>query len=227
MRLPQSDRRHCRGTPWIQAIAAMTNTALLLVLETSVNAVLKMDELATESLARFHGKVICFDLTGLALKLYFIPDQKGLLQVFADHEEEPDCTLTGSPVDLLMARDKTTSTKQLFDERIKITGNTDLAHRFSQTLASLDIDWEEQLSRVTGDVIAHELGNKARAARRYQEKQSGLWQQNLVEYLVEEKQLTPNRYEAEEFSDQIDQTRDDVERLEARINRLLSRREKS
>ena len=38
---------------------------------------------------------------------------------------------------------------------------------FSALLGELDIDWEEELSRYTGDVVAHTLCSGARQARRF------------------------------------------------------------
>ncbi|NCC30261.1 MAG: sterol-binding protein, partial [Gammaproteobacteria bacterium] len=44
---------------------------------------------------------------------------------------------------------------------------------------------------------------------------------DLQEYLQEEARLTPTRYEVEAYLTQVDILRDDVERAEARIERLV------
>jgi len=44
------------------------------------------------------------------------------------------------------------------------------------------------------------------------------------EYLQEESRDVPSRYEVEEFAGEIGRLRDDVDRLEARINLLGDRR---
>ena len=46
---------------------------------------------------------------------------------------------------------------------------------------------------------------------------------NIREYLQEERREVPSRYEFERFGNNVNALRDDVARLEARINRLLSR----
>ena len=41
---------------------------------------------------------------------------------------------------------------------------------------------------------------------------------NVREYLQEESRDVPSRYEVERFADEVGRLRDDVDRLEARIN---------
>ena len=43
---------------------------------------------------------------------------------------------------------------------------------------------------------------------------------NIREYVQEESRDVPSRYETERFSSRVDSLRDDVDRLEARLNRL-------
>ena len=43
---------------------------------------------------------------------------------------------------------------------------------------------------------------------------------NIREYLQEESRDAPSRYEVDRFSDNVSTLRDDVDRLEARIERL-------
>jgi ubiquinone biosynthesis protein UbiJ len=189
-------------------------------LERSINAVLALDPVALERLAALHGRCIALALEGLDLTLYFVPAQDGRLQVMRQVEGEPDCTLAGSPVDLVRASDKRAGPAQLFAGRVRIDGDARTAQRFSEALADLDIDWEEQLSQLLGDVAAHQVGRGLRAmlaqARRMRDSSS----QNLAEYLTEEARLLPHRYEIDEFLAEVDTLRDDVERLEARINLL-------
>ena len=89
--------------------------------------------------------------------------------------------------------------------------------------ADVDIDWEEHLSRLVGDVVAHEVGGAARAARAFGRRAGRTAEQNLREYLQEEARLLPTRYELKELLDAVDVLRDDVERLAARVERLRRR----
>ena len=50
-------------------------------------------------------------------------------------------------------------------------------------------------------------------------------QDDLGEYLTEERRLLPTRFEFDEWREQVETLRDDVERLEVRINQLAGKSE--
>ena len=197
-----------------------TRELVLSGIEQSINTLLKMDPAARSRLARDHGRVIALNLRGLELTLYFVPGHDGLLQLLGSMEGEPDCTFSGSPLDLIRSGDKEAGAGQLFAGHVSITGDTGLAHNFGATLANLDIDWEEQLSRFTGDIAAHQLGRGTRGLASYLEQSKQTLESNLAEYLTEEARLLPHPYEVEEFLNEVDRLKDDTERLLARFARL-------
>lgn len=199
-----------------------TRDLALQSLESSINALLKIDPVASKKLARHHGKVIGIHLQGIEITLYFIPDQQGLLQLFSHIEAEPDSLLSGSPLDLLRSGDKQQGSQQLFAGRVSISGDTALAHDFGSTLGNLDIDWEEQLSKFTGDIIAHQLGNMFRAGKHWFSSTGNNLERDLGEYLSEEAKLLPPPLEIADFVEQVDELRDRTERLQARF-RLLQK----
>jgi len=188
-------------------------------LESLLNRYLGLDPTARARLKALHGRVICLEVLGLGLRWYLIPGPAGL-QVMSRFEGEPDCTLAGTPLDLTRMGAEGDSADQLFSGAVKISGDTELGHSFGNLLAGLDIDWEEQLSRLTGDVLAHGIGNLARGAVRWGADALKVLRQDLPEYLQEEARLLPGRYEVEEFLAEVDRLRDDLERLEQRVQRL-------
>ncbi len=192
-------------------------------LEAAINAYVGLDPVTRGRLAQLHGRTVGVEVLGLGLTLFFTADEGGRLQVLGALEGEPDCWLRGTPLDLLRAGDRDKGADQLFSQRVRIEGDSGLAHRFGAILGDIDIDWEEQLSRLSGDVVAHEVGSAARAARDYGQRAGRTAEQNLKEYLQEETRLVPTRYELQEFLDAVDGLRDDVERLAARVERLKAR----
>jgi ubiquinone biosynthesis protein UbiJ len=193
---------------------------LLEGLEQAINRVVALDPEAARQLATLHGRVICLDLRGIELKLNFVPRHDGRLQLLGRIEGQPDCTLSGSPIDLIRASEPSEGPAQLFAGHVRIDGDTALAQRFSEAVAGLDIDWEEQLSRLTGDIAAHEIGRSVRALAREGQRIGRSAEDNLGEYLTEEVRLLPHRFEVEAFLSDVDEIRDDVERLAARIAQL-------
>ena len=198
-------------------------------IETALNRYLTLDPAARQAIAAMHGKVIAIEVVGFGMTLFMIPGPERL-QVLSSYEGEPDCLIRGTPLALSQLSDPDKSSDQLFSGNAEIRGNTELAHQFGKILGAMDIDWEEQLSRYTGDIIAHEVGNLFRGVSRWGKKSLNTLGLDLQEYLQEEINMLPVQHEIDEFANQIDELRDDIDRLEARIERLkhnLSRAEKS
>lgn len=194
-----------------------TRDLALETLERALDRLISLDPDARRRLAALHGRVIRVDLRGIGIKLDFIPGHDGRVRVHSGLEGEPDAVLEGSPLDLLRAGDRDSGHAELFAGHVRIHGDHGIAQRFSEALAGLDIDWEEQLSRLTGDIAAHEIGRAARALRDQAAHVGRNGVENLSEYLTEEARLLPHRFEVEAFLAEVDTLRDDVERLAARI----------
>jgi ubiquinone biosynthesis protein UbiJ len=198
----------------------MLADALISALEGLLNATLRLDPQALQRLARLQGKVICFDFSGFEQQLYFVPTAEGL-QLHGRFEGEPDCRLSGSPLALARLGLAENKSGELFGGGVSIQGDGALAQRFGKILADLDIDWEEQLSRLVGDIPAHQAGRAYRSARHWAEQSRHSLELDLGEYLQEELGWLPRPEDLGHFSSGVDELRDDVERLQARVNRLL------
>jgi ubiquinone biosynthesis protein UbiJ len=196
--------------------------ALSATLEALLNQAIHLDPRTPQRLARMHGKVIRVQLQGLNTTLFLIPEPGGI-QLLSEFDAEADCSLRGSPLDLMRMRGGGESADRLFEGSVQIEGDTALAHDFGTFLADLDIDWEEQLSHVTGDIAAHEIGRLVRTTIDWARSAGTTTERNLQEYLQEELRLLPARHEIAPFLNDIDRLRDDTERLEARIQRLRQR----
>lgn len=192
-------------------------------LEQAFNRYLALDPDARRAMGRLHGRVIAFDVAGTGLRFFLIPGANGEVQLLSHHEGEPDCRLHGTPLALARMHDPRASSDQLFSGQVQIEGDTELAHRIGKILGAMDIDWEEQLSRYTGDLVAHDIGNLVRGAARWGRQSLDTLGLDLQEYLQEELRLLPVRPEIEAFLADVDRLRDDVERLQTRIERLRAR----
>ena len=188
-------------------------------LELALNRYLALDPAIQRRLARLHGKVIAFELAGLGETIFLVPGPERL-QVLANYEGQADCRLRGTPLALSRMGDPKASSGQLFSGQVEISGDTELAHSFGKIIGAIDVDWEEQLSRITGDIIAHQLGNMWRATGHWAKDSGHSLSLDLQEYLQEELQLLPTRVEIDAFLGAVDTLRDDSERLQARIDRL-------
>ena len=199
--------------------ARLTPKQLLLrALESTLNAALLLDPYTVQRLGGLAGKVVAVELRGVNLTL-FLALQADRIEVRGEHAGAVHARLSGTP--LAFARLGINGDRSaLHSGEVQISGDTDLGQQLQDILAAMDIDWEEHLSRFTGDVIAHQVGNAARASQRWAQQSGAALLQDAGEYLKYERELLPDRAQVETFMQQVDVVRDNVERLEARVQRL-------
>jgi ubiquinone biosynthesis protein UbiJ len=191
-------------------------------LESALNRYIELDPDGMANMARLQGKVIAIDILGLDMSLFIIPADQHI-HVMSHYDAEADTRLRGAPFSLLKMGLGQNSENALFSGDVEIVGNTEAGQQFNQILQQLDIDWEEHLSHITGDVIAHQLGRGLRGLLRWGRQVEDSLLQDTAEYLEEEKQLVATKYEVEAFNHDVDIIRNDIERLQARVQRLLNK----
>lgn len=194
----------------------------LVAMEQAVNGVVALDPFAREALAKLHGRRIAIDFKDWNLTLVFVADAAGKLQLFTQDPESADAVIRATPMDFVETAFTERKEDQVFKGKITLEGDTKLAQRFSDIFGGLDIDWEEQLSKVTGDVVAHQVGRAMRGFQQWAQRSRRVLTDDLGEYLTEERRLLPTSFEFGEWSSQVDVLRDDVDRLASRVVRLIS-----
>ena len=177
------------------------------------------------------GKVMALHVTGLPLSVFFRSEGErmridtsnaGTANADSSSFEAPAASLSGSPLALLRLAGPAPEAA-IRGGSIHIQGDAEVAQAFSELLKQAQPDLEEELSRVIGDVAAHQVGNAARAAFGFGRRAIDTLTQNVAEYLQEEGRDLPTRTEADEFVAGVDKLRDDVARLEARLAQLNKR----
>ena len=202
----------------------MLNQIFAITLETVVNQALRLDPPSLDALSQLSGKIIRIELSGIALNFILFPSHQGII-ILSDYDDEVDICIKGAPftlLRLLLQKEAVLSN----NPEIIITGKISVAQQLLQILQELDIDWEEQLAQRVGDMPAHQLGSLFRQCQNESHKQYETVQQNISEYLQEEARYLPARPEIEFFLDAVDTLRNDVERLEQRVQRLMRTKSK-
>jgi len=179
------------------------------------------DEGPSQRLALLNGKVVAIELQGLKATFY-LAFHHDRVRVQAHLQGEPDAAITGTPLSLMRMRlqGRREQRQSLFGGDVTISGDAELGRQVNALLDELDIDWEEQLSRLVGDVVAHGIGSRARAFGDWARQAVETLSEDGREYLHEEAQLLVSRAELEPFLAAVDVLRDDVERLDKRVARL-------
>ncbi len=190
---------------------------LLSALESSLNRNIAASSTARALCTRLNGKSMRVQLSGLPMEFVLRADSERI-QLTSDGNAAADARISGSPLGLLSLA--TQQARTTSGSSVHIEGDAEVAHAFSELLKQARPDLEEELSRIIGDVAAHQLGNTARSLLGFGRRVGDTFLQNAGEYLSEEGRDVPNRTEAEEFTRGVDALRDDVERFEARLNAL-------
>lgn len=197
---------------------------LLASIETSINRYLALDPETLAEFAQFEGQVIAINILGINQQLYLYPAADGIM-VMGDFDGEPDTSLSGTPMALARLGLSEDAAPLLFSGEVKIEGDTRLGHKFKRLLAKVNIDWEEQLSQLVGDVAAHQIGNAVRDFTAWFNRSQQSLALDLGDYLQEETRMVVTRAELDRFVSEVDQLREAVDRLDARIHKLFKRQQ--
>jgi ubiquinone biosynthesis protein UbiJ len=108
-------------------------------------------------------------------------------------------------------------------QRLHITGDAEIAARYRELLELARPDWEEELSRLVGDLPARRVSVATQAALSWARGFARTARENVAEYLQEESRDLVSRPEVEEFLSQVDVLRETADRVEARIAHLEGR----
>ena len=188
-------------------------------LAAAMNGWLGLDPASQARLSGLEGRVIALHLRILETTVTLRVDS-GRMAVVDEPDLQPDTVLHGTPLGMLQLGLGGDTANTLFSGKVEITGDVETGQAFKAVLDDMDIDWEEQLSRLTGDVVAHQLGNLARRTGNWLRHGRDTLQHDVGEYLQEEARVLPSRIEIENFNSDVSDLAMAVERLEARLHRL-------
>ena len=187
-----------------------------------VDGALDLNPETRAALAGFSGRVVDLEIIGAGtLRLRIEVD--GLRVGPRDSAIDADVSIRGAPLSLLRFALTPEREALILDDDVTLSGDIGLATRLQQVAARIDVDFEEALARRIGDVPAHELMRALLGLRDWAQDAGSSLLADVSEFLRHESGMTPLGEEAERFAQQVDDLRDDVERLDARIIRLERR----
>ena len=192
---------------------------LLASVENGINRVLRLDSTALARLRPLTGKLIAVECASPSLNLFILPSDEGLL-LATQWAADADCTLrapAASLMRLVLSKDKTAV---LHSPEVDLEGDSHVLMALAQVLQDLDLDWEYELSRWLGPVATALIGGHLRSRANWYQQGFASLNQNLAEYLSEEARTLVGEREAQARFDELDQLKLDLDRLEARFERL-------
>lgn len=166
------------------------------------------------------GRRLRVELVGPGVAIDLIADGDEL-RVEDEAAEPADATLRGTPLQLFEAL-RGDGFGSFGEGGIAIEGDAEVAEQFAAALRLARPDLEEQLSYLTGDVLAHEIGNAVRDAGAWGKRAISALLLNSGEFLREESRALPTRVEVDRFFRDVDDLRDSVDRVAARLDSYLA-----
>ncbi|MGL5302726.1 MAG: ubiquinone biosynthesis accessory factor UbiJ [Aeromonas sp.] len=199
-------------------IPTALDTLVTAVIETCFNQLLALDTQSPARLRKLAGKVLKLELR--ELKPLWLVFSERRLDVLAQHEGEADAQLSLSLSALGLLKDPSALTRYIREGTLDLSGDPQLVQAFSVLVGELDIDWEEQLSCYTGDVVAHTVLRGARQTRQWVGREFCQSRSQLAEFITEEARLAPGPLEVASFNDDVEQLAQQLKRVELRLARF-------
>lgn len=193
------------------------HSALKLV-NKGIKKYLALDPTCLAKLDTLGHKCLKISLESINVDFYIIIDQG--IHLARYYDGTPNTHIAGKPHNLLKLLIRKKTTGKLVAEGVAISGDLDLAQDLMRIIQAMDIDWHGFLSKFTGDMTAYQLLQQAKTFKEFLKKARHSVKENTSEYLIEEARLLVPKLEISNYCNAVTNLRHDVERLQARTQRL-------
>ena len=111
-------------------------------------------------------------------------------------------------------------TTNLSGSSVELIGSTTFVSKLQSVFANVEIDWEEPITQILGDLTGHELSRSAQTGAAWIKDRTQTANRLISEYLTEELRGAAGKQELEGFYQEVDQLRLAADRFGARLERL-------
>ncbi len=182
-------------------------------IQAAVNHLLGHAGWAREKLAPFAGHAAQIKMP--PFEAAFLVGADGLLST-PPPDAELEVSISLPPTTALLALQG----KDAVMRAARIEGSAEFAETLGFVIRNLRWDAEEDLSRLVGDIAAHRIVKGGKEFAAWQQQAAQNVAANLAEYFTEEQPLIARQADISAFAGDVDRLRDDVARLEKRLQRL-------
>jgi ubiquinone biosynthesis protein UbiJ len=204
-------------------VTSLPQVLAVKALERVIQQALALDPATQQRLERYAGKRIYVETRAPALGILVCLESDGI-HLSPEEGPHPHATVEAPSFELLkmaLARDA-----HFIGGPVKVNGDVILVQELHSIGRQLDIDWESGLARLLGDTVSYPVSRGLRHLFGFANRVANTLLQNTGEYLREEKELVPVRWEVEEFLSDNRDLRADLDRVESRLARLKRRLDK-
>ncbi|QYY32045.1 MULTISPECIES: ubiquinone biosynthesis accessory factor UbiJ [Cupriavidus] len=192
----------------------------------ALNHLLEQEPWARSQLVPFAGRVIRFDAAAFALSLRVTED--GTTELAPAAEAPAVSLLVPLQQWPLVAADVADGGQPAAMRHVRLEGDAELANTVSMLARNLRWDAAEDLSRAfrgilggpVSDSLAQRMVDGARQVHEQATRVGRTLVENVTEYLLDENPTLVRHVALEDFSSDVGRVRDDLARLEKRLERL-------
>jgi ubiquinone biosynthesis accessory factor UbiJ len=189
-------------------------------LEQLLNKLLKLDPDSAPKLKKLYGRNLQVRVRELPWPLIFHFSDEislGIVLPQENNTERPDCLIELNLDTLPLLQDSSQLSSLIQQQKLILVGDIYVAQSFSNLIKELDIDWEEQLAKYTGDVVAHQTFSSVKSAladgKDFLEQSREIWRERLTK----DGAVGINQATLDLFSQDVVQVRSATDRLAARL----------
>lgn len=188
-------------------------------LNKAINSYLNLDPESKMRVKKLSGKAIAIELLPFHFRFQCVFSEDNV-EVFSDESIETETQIRGTPLQMMGVMINKDNRQQFFAEDITITGNAELGQQVIALFDELQIDWEEHMAQFVGDVPAYHVSRLMKKMGGWLRHSENSFSQDVNEYIHEEAGLFPSNEAFQDFFNDIDALRMDVDRAEIKIKKM-------
>ena len=191
--------------------------------EELLNRVLAKDPHLQSQLVKFAGKSLQINVHPPGIMVTALLE-KSRIRLLSTEAELLDIQITasisGNVSQLLPLILEKRDNRPLSNPALAITGDASFIQELHASLSSLDIDWEDYLAPLLGNLITNELSHISDDIRNWSKQASVNMRRNVNEYLTEEGRIFPKKEQLDDFSEELDYLKIRIDRVNAKASIL-------
>lgn len=191
--------------------------------EELLNRVLAKDPHLQSQLVKFAGKSLQINVHPPGIMVTALLE-KGRIRLLSTETEllniQITASITGNVGQLLPLILKNRDNRPLSNPALAITGDASFIQELHASLSNLDIDWEDYLAPLLGNLLTNELSHMSNDIRNWSKQARVNMRRNVNEYLTEEEHIFPKKEQLDDFSEELDYLKIRIDRINAKASIL-------
>lgn len=192
------------------------------LLERALNDALRYDPATKQRLAQYKGRVLAIECLQPPVNAYFLLTSDGV-EIYDRCETSVDGTIRAGAIGLLRQLAAENPDVAPAGGDVQVLGDARFVQEIVKIGRDVDIDWEEPLARIVGDIAARQVGELLRGAATFVKRAMTSLRRDGEDFLRHELAAFPAKHAMREFLRDIDDLRLDTDRAQARIDALRTR----